>query len=336
MSHRNAPLTIEGRRRLVERCKNRPIAHVAAEMGISRTCASKWVKRHQEHGELGLLDHSSAPHRQPTATPAEVVFRIESMRRERKWSASRIVFELTQEGVQVSRRTVSRHLKALGLSRRKFIDPNGEANREPRKIIARRPGHMVHVDVKKVGRIPDGGGHRIHGRGSIQAKAVDRAKTKGTRGGYVYLHSAVDGHTRLAYTEALPDEKARTAIGFVTRAKAFFAAYGIAQIERIVMDNGGCYRTHDFAHVLQGSRHQRITPYTPRHNGKVERYNWILTEEFLYAREWTSETQRAEALSVWNTHYNYNRPHTAVGNQPPAAKARIGVTNVMASYTWPY
>jgi transposase InsO family protein len=118
----------------------------------------------------------------------------------------------------------------------------------------------------------------------------------------------------------------------VTRAKAFFAAHGIAQIERIVTDNGACYRAHDFAHVLQGSRHQRITPYTPRHNGKVERYNRILSEKFLYAREWTSETQRAEALSVWNIHYNYHRPHTAVGNQPPAAKARIGVTNVMTSY----
>lgn len=254
------------------------------------------------------------------------------MRRERKFSAARIAHELAHNGTVISRRTITRHLKALGLSRRKFIDPSGETNREPRKIRARWPGHMVHVDVKKVGRIPDGGGHRIHGRGSAQAKAAERAKAKGARGGYMYLHSAVDGHTRLACTEALPDEKARTAIRFVNRAKAFFAAHGITRINRIVTDNGSCYRAHDFAQVLQGARHQRITPYTPRHSGKVERYNRILSEEFLYAREWTSERQRAEALSVWNVHYNYHRPHTAVGNRPPAAKARATVTNVMTSY----
>lgn len=304
MTHGNAPLSLEGRRRLVKRCQDRPIAHVAAEMGISRACASTWVNRYRRHGELGLQDRPSVPRRQPTATPAEVVVRIEAMRRERKWSAARIAHELGNEGIRISTRTVSRHLAHLGLNRRRFIDPNGESNREPKRIHARWPGHMVHVDVKKVGRIPDGGGHRVHGRGSAQAKAAERAKAKGARAGYVYLHSAVDGHTRLAYTEALPDERAATAIGFVTRAKAFFAAHGITWIHRIVTDNGSCYRAHDFAHVLQGARHQRITPYTPRHNGKVERYNRILAEEFLYAREWTSEHQRAQALSVWNVHYN--------------------------------
>jgi transposase InsO family protein len=333
MTHGNAPLSLEGRRRLVQRCQDRPIAHVAAEMGISRACASKWVNRYRKHGDLGLHDRPSAPKRQPTATDAEVVVRIEALRRGRKWSASRIAHELGNEGTAISTRTVSRHLHALGLNRRRFIDPNGESNREPRKIHARWPGHMVHVDVKKVGRIPDGGGHRVHGRGSAQAKAAEGAKAKGARAGYAYLHSAVDGHTRLAYTEALLDERAATAIGFVTRAKAFFAAHGITWIHRIVTDNGSCYRAHDFAHVLQGARHQRITPYTPRHNGKVERYNRILAEEFLYAREWTSEHQRAQALAVWNIHYNYHRPHTAVGNRPPATKARNRVTNVMASYS---
>ncbi|GAB2766304.1 IS481 family transposase [Sinomonas soli] len=304
MTHGNAPLSLEGRRRLVKRCQDRPIAHVAAEMGISRACASTWVNRYRRHGELGLQDRPSVPRRQPTATPAEVVVRIEALRRERKWSAARIAHELGNEGIRISTRTVSRHLAHLGLNRRRFIDPNGESNREPKRIHARWPGHMVHVDVKKVGRIPDGGGHRVRGRGSAQAKAAERAKAKGARAGYVYLHSAVDGHTRLAYTEALPDERAATAIGFVTRAKAFFAAHGITWIHRIVTDNGSCYRAHDFAHVLQGARHQRITPYTPRHNGKVERYNRILAEEFVYAREWTSEHQRTEALAVWNVHYN--------------------------------
>ncbi|MBM4570202.1 IS481 family transposase, partial [Rhodococcus hoagii] len=302
MTHPNAPLSVEGRRRLVERCQTRPISHVAAEMGISRACASKWVHRYREFGESGLLDRPSIPHRQPTATAAEVVTRIERLRREKKWSARRIALELANDGVVISVRTVSRHLAHLGLNRRRFLDPSGESNRAPRRIVARWPGHMVHVDVKKVGRIPDGGGWRAHGRGSDHAKAVDRAKTAGARAGYIYLHSAIDGFSRLAYTEALTDERASTAIAFMHRARAFFAAHGIEHIHRIVTDNGACYRAKDFVKVLHGARHQRITPYTPRHNGKVERYNRILAEEFLYARTWTSETQRSEALQVWNIH----------------------------------
>lgn len=330
--HHNAPLSVEGRLRLVQRCQTRPIAHVAAEMGISRSCASKWVNRYRRYGELGLLDRSSAPDARPTATDGAVVARIEQMRRSHKWSAARIAHELQEDGVSISRRTVTRHLASLNLNRRKFIDPNGESNREPRKIIARSPGHMVHIDVKKVGRIPDGGGWRVHGRGSEQAKSADRAKRQTKRGGYVYLHSAVDGYSRLAYTESLPDEKAATAIAFMHRARAWFAAHGITRIERIVTDNGACYRAAAFAQAMLGSRHQRITPYTPRHNGKVERYNRILAEEFLYARTWTSEDQRRDALGVWNIHYNYHRPHSAAGGQPPAARLPDGVTNVVASY----
>ncbi|GHH27494.1 hypothetical protein GCM10018780_82880 [Streptomyces lanatus] len=287
-------------------------------MGISRACASKWVNRYRRFGEIGLLDRSSTPRHQPTATPDEVVAQVEVLRRAHKWSAARISFELTQAGTPISRRTVSRHLAQLGLNRRRFIDPNGASNREPQKIIARRPGHMAHVDVKKVGRIPDGGGWRVHGRGSEQAKSVNKRKKKTERGGYVYLHSAIDGFSRLAYTEALPDGKAATAVAFLHRARAWFATHGITRIERTVTDNGSCYRADAFARALLEARHQRITPYTPRHNGKVERYNRTLAEEFLYARPWTSEQQRTEALEVWNVHYN--RPHTAVENRPSAAQ----------------
>ena len=233
--------------------------------------------------------------------------KIEELRRARKWSSARIAFELRAGGITISRRTVSRHRLALGLNRRKFIDPNGETNREPRKILARRPGHMVHIDVKKVGRTPNGGGWRAHGRGSEQAEATEQSKRKTRRSGYVYLHSAIDGYSRLAYTEALADEKAITAIAFMHRARAWFAAHGITRIERIVTDNGACYRADAFAKALLGSRHQRITPYAPRHNGKVERYNRIISEEFLYAHTWTSEDQRRKALAAWNIHYNYLR-----------------------------
>lgn len=135
-------------------------------MGISRATASKWVNRYKQFGKLGLHDRSSAPIRQPTATPGETVARIEAMRREKKWPASRIAFELRQGGTAVSRRTITRHLALLGLNRRRFIDPNGQTNREVRTITAKYPGHMVHLDVKKVGRVPDGGGWRVHGKNS--------------------------------------------------------------------------------------------------------------------------------------------------------------------------
>ena len=336
MLHRNAPLSVEGRRRLIQRCQTRPIAHVAAEMGISRQCASKWVNRYRRFGESGLLDRPSVPHRQPTTTAARLVARIETMRRDRKWSARRIAHELAGDGVTISVRTVSRQLAHLGLNRRRFLDPTGENNRTPRRIHARWPGHMVHVDVKKVGVIPDGGGWRVHGRGSEQAKQSVRGRARGKNRGrarYTYLHTAIDGYSRLAYTEALPDETARTAIGFTHRARAFLARHGIRYVHRIVTDNGACYRATDFATVLRGARHQRITPYTPRHNGKVERYHRILAEEFLYAHTWTSEQHRTAALAVWNVHYNYHRPHTTAGNQPPATRLHTGVTNVVASYT---
>lgn len=335
MTHRNAPLSVEGRDRLVQRCQTRPIAHVAAEMGISRACASKWVNRHRQYGDLGLEDRPSVPHRQPSATPPTVVARIEDLRRTRKWSARRIRLELVNQDVSISVRTVGRILARLGLNRRRFLDPNGETNRTPQKIVARWPGHMIHVDVKKVGRIPDGGGWRVHGKSSEQAKAVDRAKKRpGGRGGYVYLHSVVDGYSRLGYTEPLSDEKAKTAVGFLRRAMIFFAAHGITHVHRVVTDNGSCYRAHEFTAALlsmHASRQQRIKPRRPQHNGKVERYQRTLAEELLYAREWASETDRARAITVWNIHYNYHRPHTAIGDQPPASRLKRRVTNVLPS-----
>lgn len=172
----------------------------------------------------------------------------------------------------------------------------------------------------------------MHGRGSAEAKAAARKKTHGAKTGYVFLHSAIDGYSRLAYTEALSDEKAVTAVAFLGRAKAWFAAHGITRIERVVTDNGSCYRAAAFREAVGSSRHQRIRPYTPRHNGKVERYNRILVEEFLYARTWNSEAERAAALEIWNQHYNYHRPHGAHDGQPPASSTPLRVSNVLASY----
>ena len=298
MSHANAPFTPQGRARLIVRCQSRPIAHVAAEAGYSRQALSKWKNRYDLLGEAGLVDRSSAPSASPSQTPPAVVARIEDLRRTRKLSARLIANELNSDGVTISAATVGRWLVRLGINRRRDLDPSGASNRAPRKIVARYPGHMIHVDVKKVGRIPVGGGWRAHGRGSDQDRAVDRSKKPkngNAKAGYVYLHSAVDGFSRLAYTEALSDEKATSAIGFFARARVFFAAHGIRRITRVVTDNGACYRASTFTRSLfDVSHHQRIRPFTPRHNGKVERYQRILAEEFLYARTWTSEAQRAE------------------------------------------
>ena len=334
MSHANAPLTPAGRLRLVRRCEHRPIAHVAAEAGVSRQCLSKWKARFDELGEVGLLDRASVPHRSPTQLDPDLVAQIESWRRQDKWTGRQIALELARGGHPVSLATVSRWLVRLGINRRRDIDPDGSTNRTRQPITARYAGHMVHLDVKKVGRIPDGGGWRAHGRGSAADKAAQRAKTKGARAGYVYLHSAIDGYSRLAYTEHLVDEKAATTIGFFHRARAFFAAHGITRITRVITDNGPNYTARAFTRtVCAVARHQRIRAFTPRHNGKVERYNRTLAEELLYARVWTCEADRADAITIWNIHYNYHRAHTAVGNQPPASRLRAGVTNVMSQNT---
>ncbi|MGL5861162.1 MAG: IS481 family transposase [Phycicoccus sp.] len=334
MPHRNAPLTEQGRLRLVRRCQHRPIAHVAAEAGVSRRCLGKWVARHREHGDAGLVDRSSAPVRRPTRTPDAVLARVERLRR-KKWSARRITTELNNDGVAISLSTVTRWVSRLGLSRLDHLDVDGAPLRKPGTITARWPGHMVHIDVKKVGRIPDGGGWRVHGRDSAEHKAADRAKTAGARAGYTYLHSAVDGFSRLAYTEPLPNETATTAVAFLARARAFFAVHGITGLTRVVTDNGACYRSHAFGRAVtgHGARHQRIKPYTPKHNGKVERYQRSMANEVLYAQPWTSEAHRAQGISIWLIHYNYHRPHTATGDRPPASRLKAGVTNVMSSYT---
>jgi transposase InsO family protein len=339
MSHANAPLTPAGRLRLVRRCEHRPIAHVAAEAGVSRQCLSKWKARYERLGEAGLLDRSSVPHCSPAQLDPDVVAQIEAWRRDHKWTARQIHLELANHGHVVSLVTVSRWLVRLGINRRRDIDADGSTNRGHHAIVARYPGHMVHLDVKKVGRIPDGGGWHAHGRGSEQDKAVQRAKARrsrhrGAKAGYVYLHSAVDGYSRAAYTEHLPDEKASTTIAFFHRARAFFAAHGIVRIVRVITDNGPNYKAAAFYRTVSAvARHQRIRPHTPRHNGKVERYNRTLAEELLYARAWTSEAERAAAIDIWNIHYNYHRPHTAVGNQPPASRLKTGVTNVTSQNT---
>ena len=223
MTHANAPLTPTGHLRMVLRHLDDgvPQVHVAAEFRVSRPTVATWVARYRAEGAAGVHDRTSRPRTQPAQLPAEVIRLIESLRRDRKWSARRIHRHLLDLGHEMHLRTVGRWLARLGISRLRDLTPDGnDLRRPPRRIRAAWPGHMVHLDVKKIGKIPDGGGWRVHGRGSVQALKSKRGH--GARIVYTYLHSAVDGFSRLAYTEALDNERATTTIGFFARARAFF------------------------------------------------------------------------------------------------------------------
>ncbi len=328
MPHANAPLTVEGRRRLVERVDaGRPIAHVAAEVGVSRQCVSKWHSRWVEDGEDGLVDRSSQPHGSPKRTSAAVTARIEAVRRERKLGAERIVAVLAGEGITISASGVHNVLVRLGISRLRDLDrPTGGQLRHPR-YEREQPGELIHVDVKKLGKIRPGGGWRAHGRGSAQDKANHAAGGRlGGRVGYDYVHVAVDDHTRLSYVEVLPDEKGATCAGFLTRAAAFMDGYGI-RIERVMSDNAFCYR-HSTAFKTAvadlGAVQKFIKPHCPWTNGKAERFNQTLAFEWAYACVFDSSEHRTAALQQWLHGYNHHRPHSALGGHPPISR----VTNV--------
>lgn len=323
--HRNAPLTPEGRRRLCERVDGgRPIAHVAAEAGISRRCLAKWYARWQAHGEDGLLDHSSRPANSPARTSEPLADLVEALRRQTKHGPARLAADLQRlHGVTVAPATVHRILVRRGLNRLRDLDPpTGEQLREVIRYEHDRVGDMVHVDIKKLGRIPEGGGWRMHGVGTDAARASKRAGPGTGKVGYTYLHSALDDHSRLAYTEALEDEKAATAVAFWHRAVAFFAAHDIGPIRRVLTDNGSCYRSHAWrvAVAATGTKHKRTRPYTPRTNGKVERYNGTLAREWAYVRDYTSEQERRAALADFLNYYNHERPHAALGGKPPISR----------------
>lgn len=324
MSHPNAPLTPEGRRRLCQRVDlGRPISHVAAEAGISRQALGKWHERWTVEGEEGLTDRSSRPASSPNQTGAEVEDRVEALRREHKLGPVQLMGLLRAEGIELASSTVYRILVRRGISRLRDLDVSGEDLREPvLRYEWARPGDMVHVDVKKLGRIPMGGGWRVHGRASAQHRAAQRAKNKGTKIGYVYLHSAVDDRSRLAYTEELADERGATAAAFWARAVRFFRRHGIRKIRRVLTDNGPCYRSGAFAMALLATRtrHKRTRPYRPQTNGKVERYHRTLAREWAYQRAWSSNEHRHGALDAFLDRYNYHRPHTALGGKPPITR----------------
>jgi transposase InsO family protein len=307
--HRNAPLTPEGRLRLCQRIIDGwTVAAAAESMNISRQCAHKWWRRYQDQGVAGLEDRSSRPHRCPHQTPAHIERRIVALRRSRKLGPARLSGIV---GVPAS--TVHRILVRHGINQLRWMDrPTG---RVVRRIDTSRCGELVHIDVKKLARVPEGGGHRMRGR----------AVTKNRPGlGYTHIHTAIDAYSRLAYSEFAGPETADNCVAFLGRATEWFATRGIT-IERVMTDNGVGYRSHAWAGRCAelGIRHTRTRPYRPATNGKAERFNRTLLDEWAYARLWTSDTRRARTLDRWLHRYNHHRHHTAIGG-PPASR----VTNL--------
>jgi len=316
VSHGNARLTPHGRLLIVQRHRaGWPKAHIAAAMGVSRKCVTVWIDRFAAEGEAGLRDRSSRPHRMPTKTPAEVERRIVEVRRRERRGPDWIGAELG-----VAPRTVSRVLARHGLPRLAVLDPiTGEVIRASKVTAVRyerdRPGELVHMDVKKLGRIPDGGGWRVLGRG----KGDNRDRRHGT--GFDYVHSLVDDHTRLAYSEILPDEKGPTCAAFLTRAIDYFAGHGITDIEQLMTDNAWAYRwSLREVCTTAGIKQTFIRPHCPWQNGKVERLNRTLLTEWAYRHAFLTNDQRSAALAPWLEHYNTQRRHSALGGLPPISR----------------
>jgi transposase InsO family protein len=332
MPHRNAPLTETGRLRLA-RCvvdDGWPVRRAAERFQVSHTTAARWAARYREHGPAGMADRSCRPKHSPNQLPRRTERRIIGLRVSQRLGPARIAWRL---GLHPS--TVHKVLARYGCPRLAHLD---RATAVPvRRYERDRPGELVHVDVKKLGNIPDGGGHRTLGRqaGRHNRQAHrDPARPRKVGGranlGYAYLHTVLDDHSRLAYTEILADEQKQTAAAFLRRAAAWYAELGIT-IERVLSDNGSCYRSRDWAAACAdlGITHKRTRPYRPQTNGKVERYHRTLADEWAYAAPYTTETARRAALPGWLHIYNNHRGHTALGGHPPADR----VTNLSGQNT---
>ena len=328
--HANAPLGPKGRavmaRRVIE--DGLTLTEAAEAAGVSVRTAGKWARRYRAQGEAGLLDRSSAPSTVHNATPPDRVEAIAALRR------LRLTGPEIAEILEMATSTVSAVLKRIGLGKLSRLEPP-----EPiRRYEKRRPGELIHIDVKKLGRIgPHGAGHRVIGRPSRKSnpRRTDAAGNRRHQAGWEFVHVCVDDATRLAYVEVLADEKATTAIGFLRRAISFYRSHGIA-VERLMTDNGSAYRSsaHALACRALGIKHLRTRPYRPQTNGKAERFIRTMLREWAYAAVYGSSPERATALSGWLERYNFRRRHGALGHRPPIARLReLNGNNVAGNYS---
>jgi transposase InsO family protein len=313
--HQNARLTIHSREQLarfvIERCSTLKAA--AAAFNVSAKTAAKWVRRYQQSGAAGLKDRSSRPHRSPRRTSSSLWERVLVLRRLR-WSGWRIAHEL-----KLSRATISRILCRAGLNRLRSLDPPPPVVRYEHK----HPGDLVHFDIKRLARIRRPG-HRVTG---------DRRKE--SRGaGWEYLHVAIDDHSRISFAAILPDQSHRSAMRFFLLARAFYARFGFS-IRRVLTDNGSCYKHWLFRKLLhrQHVKHRFTRPYTPRTNGKAERFIQTALREWAYARSYQNSDQRLAALNPWLHDYNFHRPHASLNLNSPASRAGLNRNNLLSLHS---
>ena len=323
MTHVNAPVAPLGRLRLASLIvvDGWSVRRAAERFQCSPATAAKWAARLR--AGQSLEDRSSRPFTSPTRTSRRLEHRIVALRFTRRWGPHRISYHL-----HLNRSTVERVLARYRMPKLAYLDQaTGLPVRRPKPVRYEKsvPGELVHVDIKKQGRIPDGGGHRMLGR-----RAGNKNNTHhGLPGrGYSFLHHAVDDHSRLAYSEILSDEKKETAAAFWLRANAFFAAAGIT-VTAVMTDNGSCYRSRVFAAALGAITHVWTRPYRPQTNGKVERFNRTLATEWAYAATYSTDEARAAEYPAWLHHYNHHRPHTGIGGQVPADR----VHNLTGNYS---
>jgi transposase InsO family protein len=325
--HANAPLGPKGRLTMVVRVLEQgwSRAEAAEAAGVSERTCSKWIKRYLADGQAGLLDRSSAPRSIPHRTPDEVVEVVVLLRKLRMTGAE-IAFCLA-----MALSTVSAVLLRVGLGKLSRLEPPEPPNRYER----RHAGELLHVDVKKLGRIQGGAGKRVTGgiRRNPDPRRRDSDGIDRRTKGWDYVHVCVDDATRLAYVEVLADEKATTAVGFLKRAIAFYARHGIT-VERVMTDNGSAYRSaiHAFACRALGVRHLRTRPYRPRTNGKAERFIRTLLGGWAYGAIYGSSQERTAALDGWLWTYNHRRPHGSLGHKPPIARLNEQ-NNLAGSYS---
>ena len=329
MSHANAALTPRTRLRLARLIVDEgwPVARAAERFGVSWPTADRWAKRYREFGEAGMQDRSSRPHFQPTRTPQPTVRKIVHLRWKQRLGPVAIA-----DKVGVASSTVHAVLVRCRINRLSHVD---RATGEPlRRYEHDHPGSLLHVDVKKLGNVPDGGGWRYLGRrqGNKNRSATPdkpRSAHHNPKMGTAFVHTVIDDHSRVAYAEIHDDETAVTAVAVLRNAVAWYAARGVIT-ERVLSDNGSCYKSHLWRDTCAelGIVHKRTRPYRPQTNGKIERFHRTLAQGWAFRRFYNSESIRRKALPAWLHEYNHHRPHTAIGKVPPISR----LTNVPGQY----
>ncbi len=312
--HKNARLTLHSREQLARFVQQGATLNAAAAaFRVSTRTAGKWARRFRDHGRPGLLDASSRPHRIPRQTSADLVARVEALRRQR-WTACRIA-----QTLGLSPATVSRVLRRLRLNRMRDLEPATNSLRYEHAA----PGDLLHLDIKKLARFGCVG-HRIHGDRRQHVKGV----------GWEYLHVAIDDHSRIAYALTLRDQKGLTAAAFLQSAVRFYAQFGI-RIRRLLTDNGPCYHSRAFRQVCRqlGIKQRFTRPYTPRTNGKAERFIQTALREWAYAHAYPNSEQRTHQLSRWLHHYNWHRPHASLGSASPISRSGLARNNLLIQHS---